>query len=108
MLIDSDNPETNKDWTGFIADVKDMPSSCAITVSARTDGASSYDANSSNALNSTNSFDITGGEADTYYYRKWTSLVGRKLQFKMTFTSSTTTKPQLYSISLLNTNRSLL
>lgn len=112
ILIDAGSPENSKEWRGFIAITKSMPSSCAIVFDARTDNASSYDSNATNSLTSLNDYVDVGGAsgftADRFWYRELTSVVGRLIQIKLTFMSSGTTMPVLYSIGLLSESTPLL
>ena len=59
-------------------------------------------------LNSTNDQTDSGMTADRFWERSWTGLVGKQIQIKLRFTSSTTSTPQLYSMGLLSETRNLL
>lgn len=101
VLVDADSPETLKDWVSFLAMTKPIPSGCSITSVMRTDNAASYDATSSFTLSSSNDQALAGVTADTFFFRTLTSLVGRVLQHKITFTSSGTSKATLYGFSYI-------
>lgn len=117
ILIDSSEPENSKDWKGVIIVAKPIPASCQIDFDIRTDNASAYDtvvaADTNFPLTNANDqvHDGTTGStdgADTFWYRELTSVVGRVCQFKISFTSSGTNKPQLYSVGLLSESQPLL
>lgn len=110
IIIDAGSPENIKEWRGFVLSAKSMPSSCSIKFDARTDNASSYDStvsgDSSMTLSSTNDYVDVGGASgvtgDRFWYRELTSIMGRLIQIKLSFTSSTTTMPILYSLGILS------
>lgn len=112
IVIDAGSPEYNKEWRGFILNAKSMPSSCSIVFDIRTDNASSYDSNATQTLNSTNDYVDVGGASgmtgDRFWYRELTSVVGRLAQIKLSFTSSTTTMPVLYSIGIMSEENILI
>jgi len=113
IYIDGGRPETVKDWIGFRVVTKPIPTGCTITVDARTDNATSYDSNSSFALTSSNdqTHEGTAGSTDganTFWSRSWTSVVGRAIQVRISFTSSSTSKASIYFLSLLSREQELL
>lgn len=108
ILIDAGTPEQSKDWKGFLLTAKSMPASTSIIIDARTDNSSNYDSNSSKTLDSTNDYADSGETADRFWHREWTSVVGRLLQIRLTFSSSGTSTPQLYSLGLLSEDQTLV
>ena len=112
VIIDAGSPEYNKEWRGFILNAKSMPASCSITFDIRPDNVSAYDTNVAMALNSTNDYVDVGGAsgmtADRFWYRELTSVVGRLVQIKLTFASSTTTMPVLYSLGIISEEQPLI
>jgi hypothetical protein len=104
-LLDIDTPETVKDWPGFMITTEPFSDEdLKIKVDAKTDDASSYDANSLFTLTTANdqSTVVDGVEDNTYWFRQWTSLVGRNLQVRIRFTSDGTTDLKLRLLSLLS------
>lgn len=109
IYIDAEKLEVVKEWTGFLLMSKVMPSSCTITVDARVDSATSYDSSSSSALtNSNDQVSFDGVTADTFWYREWKSVTGRRIQVRIAFTSSTTSRATLYGITLLAKNTKII
>jgi hypothetical protein len=108
VWMDAGSLESVKDWKGVICTSKIIPTSCEIKIDAKVDGATTYDSNSLVTLTPSNDFTVTGGTADTYWHRIWTSLVGRMIKVRVRFTSSTTTKPTLYSVSVLSDARPII
>ena len=106
ILIDAGTPENNKEWRGFILNAKSMPTSCSITFDIRPDNVTAYDTSVALVLNSTNDYVDVGGAsgmtADRFWYREMTSVVGRLVQIKLSFASSGTTMPVLYSLGLIS------
>ena len=105
VWFDGGNPEAIKDWRGYIVLSKVIPTSCEIKVDCKVDNATNYDTNSLVTLTSTNDYNHGGGTAGTYWHRITTSLAGRFLRIRIRFTSSTTTKPTLYQVSILSDAR---
>lgn len=107
IWFDASNPELSKQWQGFILNTSPMTANLAIDIDARVDNAAAYSSPSPTSaalypMDADNDQVDSGGTANTNWVRTWTNFVGRTLQFKLTFTSSTTTFPKLYQISLLH------
>lgn len=108
VYIDGGSPDILKDWIGFAATTPPIPASCSIVISARVDDATSYDANSAKTLSSSNDQIHTGGTADTYWRRDWTSVSGRAVQVKIAFTSNgSTARPTLYNVGVLSRQQTI-
>ena len=113
IWIDNGTTETWKDWTGVIVVGKPAPASTTITIDVRTDNASSYDSNATQAVTSANdqthdgTADSTDG-ADTFWIRDFTSVIGRAIQLKISATSSTTSRVTVYSVGLLYRNGNII
>ena len=108
VLIDTSNPETIKSWKGMFVTAKSIPTSCAITIDIKADNASDYDSNSAKTLNSTNDQQDSGATADRFWFRELTSVQGRAIQVRIKFTSSTTTFPILYTVSIISEDNPLM
>ena len=102
VYVDAGDPEIVKEWTDFLVLAKPLPNNCTITVDARVDSAAGYDAGSSNALTDDNdqvTYDAV--TANTFWHRQMTSVVGRRIQVRIQFTSSGTSKATLYGVTLV-------
>ncbi len=108
IWVDSDTPETIKEWSGFFVTTKPLPDDCTVTIDARVDNATSYDTNATKVLTNTDDQTHSGGNANTSWFRVWTSVVGRVIQVKISFTSSTTTKATVYLVSFLSRETKLV
>lgn len=108
ILIDFDDPETIKDIHSIIVLSKIIPASTEIKVDFRVDNAASYDSASLQTLTSTNDQTHNGGQADTFWFREIKSVAGRLVQMRIRFTSSGTSRPQLYSVALFSNSRSTI
>lgn len=108
IQIDAGKQEMNKEWASFVAVSKPLAANCTITIDARVDNATSYDTNATSALTSSNDQIHDGGTADTYWKRDWTSVLGRVLQTKISFTSNgSTARPTLVSLGILSRDLNL-
>lgn len=112
IWIDAGMPEHNKSWPGMMVVARAMPASCSVKFDATMDNSSSVDsvinADSSFTLSSSNDQVITGNIADRFWQRNITSLHGRRIQIKLTFTSNSTDCAQLYSVSILSDEGNLI
>lgn len=104
--MDASSPEFLKTWEAFVLSTGVMPASCSIVSSFRTDSAASYNATT---YTSSSSNDQTryGSTDDTYFYRQLPGFYGRALQHKMAFTSSTTSRPIVYSTAYMYRNQKI-
>ncbi len=115
IWVDNGTVEVYKDWTGIVVIGKPAPASTAITINVRTDNASAYNTNSdaipeltsANDQTHDGTTDLTDG-ADTFWYREFTSVIGRAIQLKISATSSTTSKVTIYSVGLLYRNGQII
>lgn len=114
VWIDAGSPETVKDWPFFFIVTKPIPTSCLIKVDFRVDNNTAYDTTSAyddtnnDALDNANDFALDGGTADTFWQREINSILGRVIQVRLRFTSSTTSKATLFLVSLLSRENELL
>ena len=108
IFMDFDDPEVIKDLHSEIIVAKVLPASTEIKVDYKVDNASSYDSGSLFTLTSSNDQTHDGGTADTFWYRTLTGVAGRFIIVRVRFTSSTTSRPQLYSLAIFSNSRSVM
>ena len=108
VYINAQSPEMLKTWPGIVVISHPMGASCSITVSGRTDDASSYKASTEKELTPEDDQLADGATADTYWVREWVSLRGRSLQSKIKFKSNgSTSRPTLLEIAPISVEESL-
>ena len=108
ILIDAGDSYASKSWMGFLLKTKSMPDDCSIKIDVNIDNDSAFDTGNTDTITNADDQQSDGETADRFWHREWSHAIGRMIQIRIRFTSSTTSKAQLYSIGLLSQEQSLI
>jgi hypothetical protein len=111
VFLDGGTPENMKEWTGFIATTKQLPTNCQIDVRVVIDDGADLDNSTLQILTPTTAQEVYDSSVSstfvtrkTYFRRDWENILARAIKLHIRFTSNgTTARPTLIMIAPMST-----